>query len=58
MFSYKSLSHKLKCTLMGISLGLAATTLYVGFLLAHQMTDSDQMVLIPIQLETSGQGVK
>jgi predicted alpha/beta-fold hydrolase len=58
MFSFKPLSHKFKCALMGLSLGLAAVILYIGFLLAHQMTDTDQMVLIPIQLEASSQGVK
>lgn len=58
MFSFKPLSHKLKCTLMGVSLGLTAVILYATFLLAHQMTSSDQMVLIPVQSETSAQGVK
>jgi hypothetical protein len=58
MFSFIPLSHKFKCALMGVSLGLAAVILYVGFLLAHSMTGSDQMVLIPVQSETSGQGVK
>ena len=43
---------------MGVSLGLTAVILYATFLLAHQMTSSDQMVLIPVQSETSAQGVK
>ncbi|WP_162785413.1 hypothetical protein [Polynucleobacter necessarius] len=58
MFSFKPLSHKLKCALMGFSLGLTAIILYVAFLLVQQMTTSEQMVLIQIDLKTSAQGVK
>jgi len=57
MFSFKPLSHKLKCVFMGVTLGLTAVIVYMTFLLAHQAKTPEQMILIPITTVASATSI-
>jgi len=49
----KHFSPKLRRAWMGFALGLAAALIYMIFLMAHQVSDSDPMILVPVGVITS-----
>ena len=58
MFSFISVTRRLMCMYMGITLGLAAAITYMSFLMVHLYSNSEPMVLISIEMMTSSKGVK
>ena len=49
----KHFSPKLRRAWMGFALGLAAALIYMIFLMAHQVSDSEPMILVPVGVITS-----
>jgi hypothetical protein len=43
---------------MGVTLGLAAAIIYMSFLMVRLYSNSEPMVLVPIEVMTPSKGVK
>jgi hypothetical protein len=58
MFSFIPVTRRLMCVYMGITLGLAAAIIYMSFLMVRLYSNSEPMVLVPIEVMTPSKGVK